>query len=685
MPLREPFEEKYEILEKIGQGGMGAVYKVRHRLLDELRVIKVIRSPLEPTPEAEERFLREARTACRLRHPNVALLHDFALGEDGRAYIVLEHIEGATLRDLLTGLGVPPLSLALEIGRQAALALQYLHRQRIVHRDISPGNLMLTRDFEGGPLIKLIDLGLAKSLEGGTDGLTQGVFLGKVRYAAPEQFDEGPVDERSDLYSLGVVLYELLTGRSPIAGHDAKSWMAAHLFRPPLDFDESDPEGQVPEDLRALVLRLLAKDPGARLGSAEELAMALRDVQVRFPLRGDELDDVFGGPPVAEQPAEPAVWLDDLDDQDEAAVMDEVEEPALAPPPLREEPSMSLPLRRPSRPVEESVSIPLVLGAGGAARLSDDPSWDAAPARERGEDGLLFEPLDDEMGALPPPVEPRRRSGLLVPVLMGVFSLAIIFTLVALYSVTTEFRLGRADSGTEEVTEPVAPPAEDAQQAQEEQAQPQPDPEPPSVVDTTPLIEEIAGSQEEEPRTVPDEPEPAPAPKPVQIAEKPRVEPAAPPVRTKNTTPKPTPRWVEEPAPAPQTVEKTTEKPDEKIAEEAPRRRTPVVREGGVRPGPGVVPPIPLDMPSYSYPKAARGQGVDIDVRLDLLVDERGKVIEAVVREGDTEGLGFNETALAAARRLSFQPATRGNEPVKMWTEMIFQFSDPEGARRSGR
>jgi TonB family protein len=98
-----------------------------------------------------------------------------------------------------------------------------------------------------------------------------------------------------------------------------------------------------------------------------------------------------------------------------------------------------------------------------------------------------------------------------------------------------------------------------------------------------------------------------------------------------------------------------------------------------------VVPPIPLDLPRYSYPAAARGQGLDIDVRLDLLVDERGKVIEAVVREGDVSGLGFNETALAAARRLAFQPATRGDEPVKMWTEMIFEFSDPAAARNTAR
>lgn len=687
MPLREPFEEKYEILEKIGQGGMGAVYKVRHRLLDELRVIKVIRSPLEPTPEAEERFLREARTACRLRHPNVALLHDFALGDDGRAYIVLEHIDGATLRDLLQRLGTPPLSLALEIGRQAALALQYLHRQRIVHRDISPGNLMLTRDFEGGPLVKLIDLGLAKSLEGGTDGLTQSVFVGKVRYASPEQFDEGPIDERSDLYSLGVVLYELLTGRCPIAGHDPKSWMAAHLFRPPLDFEESDPEGQVPDDLRELILRLLAKNPDARFGSAEELALALREVQARFPLRGDELDGVFGGAAAAG----PDAWGEEMDESAEPEELEEPErfdgldfdaldqgpldqdplDPNVAAHPFREESSVSLLLHQPRRPADESVSIPLALSArasGASARLSDEPSWDVRRSGE--EEGLLYEPLDEVDAALPPP-QPRRRSGLLVPLLMGVFSLAIIFTLVALYSVTTEFQLGRVDDGFEEVTEPAAPPPA------EETQEPEAEPVPPATVETTPLIEatplieEIAGTPEPEPVPVL---EPVSAPsaelpaRPVEARQPARN---APKVPAQTAPPKTAPRRSEEPAP--------------KVAQELPPRRAPVVREGGIRPGPGVMPPIPLDMPRFSYPAAARGQGLDIDVRLDLLVDERGKVIEAVVREGDTSGLGFNETALAAARRLSFQPATRGNEPVKMWTEMIFQFSDPEGARRSGR
>lgn len=742
MPFREPFEEKYEILEKIGQGGMGAVYKVRHRLLDELRVIKVIRSPLEPTPEAEERFLREARTACRLRHPNVALLHDFALGDDGRAYIVLEHIEGSTLRELLGNLGPPPLTLALEVARQAALALQFLHGRRIVHRDISPGNLMLTRDFQGGPLVKLIDLGLAKSLEGGNDGLTKGVFLGKVRYAAPEQFDEGPVDERSDLYSFGVVLYELLTGHSPIAGHDPKSWMAAHLFRPPLDFADSDPEGLVPEELRALVLRLLAKDPDARFADAGELLRALAVIQESHPLRGDELEGVFAPSaapvPVLEEPVgeertevtlasgpkavEPveaqAEEIEEIEEKPEALPV------VLAPVPLYEPepdlritsaarggldgldgPSMALPLHRFGRPAEEEPSLSIPLGRqervrGAASRLKDDgPSWDAPVHRRDPQEehqmvrrALLYEPMDGPQE--PEPVvlahpRPKQRGSRALPLLVGVFCLFIIVALIGLSAVTSEFQLGHSEPGDVIVeAEPVLPPAEDAEPervaesvtdpAADSATDPDIQPEPGLTVEeidaSAPLIEELGAVQ------------PTPAAKPEPVAPPARVEPAPrreepvriarreEPVRSEPEKPARTVTREPEPRPA-ERMAQTSQ------AEPARRREPPVVREGGVRPGPGVVPPIPLDMPRFTYPAAAKGQGIDLDVRVDLLVDERGKVIEAVVREGDAAGLGFNEAALTAARRMSFQPATRGDVPVKMWTEMIFQFSETGSGR----
>ena len=291
--LNEQIEGKYEILGKIREGGMGAVYKVRHRLLDEVRVVKVVRPQSEGKSAAAERFLHEAKVAIRLRHPNVAVLHDFAVDDQGTAFIVMEHIDGWSLLEVLQGYGPPPLSLTLEVARQALRALAYLHRQQIVHRDISPDNLMLCRDGEGQPLVKLIDLGIAKAV-GASGGLTTtGVFLGKPRYASPEQFEGRGIGPQSDLYSFAVVLYELLTGRCPVHGQDAPSFMAGHLLRPPMAFEEVDPRGAVPADLRAVILQALAKKPQERMPGAEEFVRSIARVQTRYPLTRRDFDAVL--------------------------------------------------------------------------------------------------------------------------------------------------------------------------------------------------------------------------------------------------------------------------------------------------------------------------------------------------------------------------------------------------------
>lgn len=291
--LNEHIEGKYEILEKMREGGMGAIYKVRHRLLDEVRVVKVIRSQADPEGEGGERFLREARVAIKLRHPNIAALHDFAIADDGQAFIVMEFIDGWNLLEVLSGYGPPPISLTLEIARQSLKALGYLHRHKIVHRDVSPDNLMLARDVDGHPLVKLIDLGIAKALEGQGGLTTTGVFLGKPRYGSPERFSGEGWDERSDLYSFGVVLYELLTGRCPVSGSEPAALMAGHLFRPPLDFAESDPQGMVPPELRQIVLKALAKKPAERIASTEEFIWELTMLQDRFPLTRQDLAGVW--------------------------------------------------------------------------------------------------------------------------------------------------------------------------------------------------------------------------------------------------------------------------------------------------------------------------------------------------------------------------------------------------------
>src|SRR5438552_7093451 len=153
--LQQPgtlIEGKYEILGKIREGGMGAIYKVRHRLLDEVRVVKVMQQNVVADEEMKRRFLEEARTATRLKHPNLCTIHDFALDEEGKAYLVMEFIDGMTVADLLRRKGPPGLSLSLEITHQALMALAYLHRKSVVHRDIAPDNLMLTYDEDGRPV-----------------------------------------------------------------------------------------------------------------------------------------------------------------------------------------------------------------------------------------------------------------------------------------------------------------------------------------------------------------------------------------------------------------------------------------------------------------------------------------------------------------------------------------------------
>ncbi|KXJ04613.1 uncharacterized protein LOC110245112, partial [Exaiptasia diaphana] len=244
--------DNYEVVRRLSEGGMGIVYLVRHRHLETHRVVKVIREQYAHNPELQERFLREARTAIRLRHPKIAQIFDFSMTDDGSAFIVMEYIEGRTLQQLLRDEGPPPLDLALEIGRQVLEALDYLHGQGYVHRDISPDNLMLTKDFEDRRLVKLIDLGIAKRTgqEAGTQLTGHGMFLGKAKYSAPEAIEGKEVGAASDVYSFGAVLYELLTGLPPFDGQTFSQLLAAQLFKEPRPFSESDPQGRIPDILR---------------------------------------------------------------------------------------------------------------------------------------------------------------------------------------------------------------------------------------------------------------------------------------------------------------------------------------------------------------------------------------------------------------------------------------------------
>jgi serine/threonine-protein kinase len=279
IPELEKLEGKYEVLRKLREGGMGAIYLVRHRLLEELRVVKLLRPQLSDEAEFRGRFLREARVAIQLRHPNVAQLYDFALDDSGTGYMVLEYVDGRNLQELIAEGALRSLRLEVEIAIQALDALGFLHRRGFVHRDVSPDNLMLTVSADGEPKVKLIDLGIVKVLHGESAKTGTHVFLGKVRYASPEQFEGSQVDTRSDLYSFGVLLYELLTGVHPFQG-GMHSVISGHMFRAPLPFDEADPHGRVPEALRQVVLDALSKSAEERIQTAEEFVRRLRAVEL---------------------------------------------------------------------------------------------------------------------------------------------------------------------------------------------------------------------------------------------------------------------------------------------------------------------------------------------------------------------------------------------------------------------
>ncbi len=287
-------DDQYEIVAKIKEGGMGEIYKVRHRLLDELRVVKVLHPELVGDRELNERFAREARAAIQLRHPNIVQIFDFTLDETGAGLIVMEYIRGTDLKQLIARPELPSIALTVEIACQGLRALGYLHRHGFVHRDISPDNLMLTVDVEGRPLVKIIDLGIAKRRGSDQQLTASGIFLGKFRYSSPEHFGaqgSGAIEARSDLYTFGLVLYELLTGHYPIPGESTSQLIAGHLFQEPRDFSETDPESRIPELLRQAVLKTLAKEPGERFANAEELMAYIGDLRADYPVSGAVLEE----------------------------------------------------------------------------------------------------------------------------------------------------------------------------------------------------------------------------------------------------------------------------------------------------------------------------------------------------------------------------------------------------------
>ena len=266
----------YEIVTHVGEGGMGQVYQATDTRIDRRVALKLLPRHLTRDEKAKRRFLLEARAASALDHPNICTIFEIEEAPDGHLYLVMAFYDGATV-DTRVKDGPLPVPEAVDVAAQVAEALVKAHGAGIVHQDIKPANVMLTDDG----LVKLLDFGIAKLTSADAPTQTGSVF-GTLAYMSPEQLDGRPVDTRTDLWSLGVVLYEMLTGTRPFPGDRLQTVSVGILTREPRALSASRVD--VPEQLRQLVAEALAKDPGARVSSAAAFATALRDLQRATPV-----------------------------------------------------------------------------------------------------------------------------------------------------------------------------------------------------------------------------------------------------------------------------------------------------------------------------------------------------------------------------------------------------------------
>ncbi len=276
---------RYRIVERLGQGGMGQVYRAEHIRMGSSCAIKIMNPALEQDPEAMGRFGREATHASRIDHPNVARVYDFGETEDGLLFLAMEFVEGETLSAILERDGALEPSRAAEIGWQIADALNAAHSLGTVHRDIKPDNIIVKPQADGRELAKIVDFGIARAIEvaEGEQVTRAGFVVGNPKYMSPEQLTGEAIDARTDIYSLGCVLYELLVGKPAFSGGSGPALLTRRLTEPPPSPRASRPG--VPEALDVIVTRAMAREPADRFESAVALRNALEPI-IETPITG---------------------------------------------------------------------------------------------------------------------------------------------------------------------------------------------------------------------------------------------------------------------------------------------------------------------------------------------------------------------------------------------------------------
>ncbi len=665
----------YEILERIAAGGMAELSKARlsgPEGFQKIVAIKKILPHLADNDEFIAMFADEARLAAQLNHPNIVHIFDLGKIESGGYFIAMEYVEGRDLRAILqtareVGTPLPP-PLAVYVASKIAAALDYAHRRRdlegkdlnIVHRDVSPPNILIS--YEGD--IKLCDFGIAKAASKASQ-TQSGALKGKVPYMSPEQAWGRPLDRRSDIFSLGCVLYEMLTEEKLFRGDSDLSVLEKVRAAEVTPASTVNPE--VPKSLDVVLLKALAREPDDRYANASDM---LRD-----------LEAVLYSYSPAPGSADLAIYLHRLQAEESAAAESRAREASRSatPEPERKRKSKGAPVQR-----RTTGSIP-VAGGGAASPSASGVSGSAGPSAG-GFSGSTGPGRRDPThpgiyGAAPAgKIESERKSR--APLYTMIVAACVILAAAAVYVLR---RPSPASSvlATKATPLPVALPLPTAAPVQAAVSPA------PANVDPRTIEEEVqrqlAARKKEMQKALE-------SPKTAQTARD-TASIAAPPAAAKKIEkteepPIPAPAAAKEREPAPEPVKSPEpvrrEEPEPTAA--PPPTRPPAVpaalrsetREETVRgemagPGPGVVEPALVTTPRVIYPAIARQQRVTGKVVVLVLVNEDGAVTDSRLQQGVGSKTGVNEAVVAAVRGTRFRPATKNGVPVKMWRTVVVE------------
>ena len=636
---------QYEILERIASGGMAELYRARRSGVEGFQKIVAIKKILPHLADNEgfiTMFADEAKLAAQLNHPNIVHIYDLGKIQGGGYFIAMEHVEGRDLRAILDSareLGTPlPVPLAVYIASKVASALDYAHRRRdadgrdlhIVHRDVSPQNILIS--YEGD--IKLCDFGIAKAASK-VSQTESGALKGKIQYMSPEQAWGKPIDRRSDLFSLGSVLYELLTEQKLFHG-DSDMTVLENVRKANAE-PPSVVNPDVPKALDAVVLRALAKEPEDRYANASDL---LRD-----------LEQVLYSYSPAPGSADLAIFLHRLQAEESAVAEAKAREAARAVPEAEVE---QKPRRAKAAPVARRTgTVTKTPAPEEAATPAPAAKPAAAPPRQGTAPGVF-----GSYATRQTETEEKSRTALIATIAVAVLALgAGIFWLTTRKSappVAVRPTPAPATPIPAPVVVPTVVPTIDAKKVEEEVQR--------QVAQKKKEMQKALAAEKKQAETAARTPVAAEtAPSPVPTAE-PAVPTAAPAAAAPVPTEEPT-----EPPPTAVPAPPRAAVPAPAAAESNETRRGDLVG-----PGPGVVEPQLIGKPKISYPPLAREAGIGAGrVVVLVLVDEEGRVAEARLQQGVAPKSGVNEAVVDAVQKTKFRPATKNGVPVKMWRPVV--------------